>query len=102
MKKVTKMSKVYEIGTLERHPAAIEGYAIMEDNYITENDWLVDKDGEEYHIIDFLYYTQNRLLYPGLMPYMNGWRDVEVSCLKLDKKVSIGTLLSVKSRHLPL
>lgn len=73
----------------------LKDYVMFDDNWISDHDKILyNPDGESLKVLDFREVTDNTLVMPDLMPYMNGWRLLKVSCVKLDKKVNVGDLLT--------
>lgn len=92
MKRGTKINR---IGVGVTSYLKVKDYAILEDNWITEHDKvLVDQNGNQYNVLDFIEIKENTLVMDTL-PYYSGWVELKKSYVKLDKKINKNDILYV-------
>ena len=89
-----KKNKVVEITNLGT--SKLNGYVMFSDNWISEIDKkLIDEKGEIYTVLDFMETTKNSKDVGPYSPYVNPWREMKFSCVRLDKPVNVGDVLIV-------
>lgn len=76
------------------------GYIILEDNWITENDKILEDElGNEYKVLDFkkLKFVEHSTSPQSIMPTV--LFTVKRSCIKLDKPIKPNMLLYTKTNN---
>lgn len=88
--RIRKGTKVKEIFDDKTPYLKLKGYIQFEDNWITENDKILyNEKGVSFSVLSFKKIKRNTLML-NTMPYGSGWRELEFSCVKLDKPVNVG------------
>jgi len=83
---IRKYNKINRIG--DEHIYSLKDFVIFEDRWIIEGDKiLVDDNGEEYNVLEYKVIKEDVLVCPEVMPYLNGWRKVTRTAIKLDKLI---------------
>ena len=91
MQTFTKGSTVKRI--LDHRYPQLEGYLLLNDSWITENDKILfNKENEKFNVLDFMIFKENTLIM-DTVPFESGWREYKFSCVKLDKIINVGDIL---------